>query len=65
MVPTFTTDPLTGEAPSYSPAASPRVRRRLSSWPPSPGIHKLRSRPNSRPDVHCCPTHIHQIGVGS
>jgi hypothetical protein len=35
MVPTFTTDQSTGEAPSFSPAASPRVRRRLSPWPPS------------------------------
>jgi len=33
-VPTFTADRSTDEAPSYSPAASPRVRRRLSSWPP-------------------------------
>jgi len=29
MVPHVHHDPLTGEAPSYSPAASPRVRRRL------------------------------------
>ena len=33
-VPMFTVDRLTGSAPSCAPAASPRVRRRLSSWPP-------------------------------
>jgi len=27
---------LTGEVPSYAPAASPRVRRRPSPWPPRP-----------------------------
>ena len=32
-LPTFTTLRLTREAPSSAPAASPRVRRRLSSWP--------------------------------
>jgi len=32
--PTFTADRSTGEAPSFSPAVSPRVRRRLSPWPP-------------------------------
>jgi len=34
VVPTFTMYRSTGWAPSYVPAASPRVRRRLSSWPP-------------------------------
>jgi hypothetical protein len=34
MVPTFTADRLTGEVPSFSPAASPWVRRRPSPWPP-------------------------------
>src|SRR3989475_1284649 len=33
MVPTFTMHRLTGEVTSSAPAASPRVRRRLSSWP--------------------------------
>jgi hypothetical protein len=36
--PTFTADRLTGEAPGCTPAASPRLRRRPSPWPPSPGI---------------------------
>jgi hypothetical protein len=34
VVPTFTVDRSTDEAPSFSPAASPRVRRRPSPWPP-------------------------------
>jgi len=34
VVPTFTTNRSTREMPSYIPAASPRVRRSLSSWPP-------------------------------
>ena len=34
VVPTFTADRLTGEVPSFSPAASPWVRRRPSPWPP-------------------------------
>jgi hypothetical protein len=55
MVPTFTTDRSTGEAPSYSPAASPRVRRRLSSWPPGRPRHRLRSRPAEAAGVHCWP----------
>src|SRR6266536_2946825 len=33
-VPTFPTYRLTGAAPSFSPAASPHLRRRPSSWPP-------------------------------
>ena len=40
MVPTFTVNRSTGVVPSYAPAASPRLRRRLSPWPP----HR---RPNS------------------
>src|SRR5215216_6488094 len=33
-VPTFPTYRLTGAVPSFSPAASPHLRRRLSVWPP-------------------------------
>jgi hypothetical protein len=64
MVPMFTTDRSAGEAPSFSPAASPRVRRSSSSWPPvRPG---LPSRESSRPrDVRCAPARIHQVGAGS
>jgi hypothetical protein len=34
MVPTFTTNRSSREAPSYAPATSPRLRRRPSPWPP-------------------------------
>src|SRR5207247_5229702 len=47
-VPMFTTNRSAGAVPSFSPAASPRLRRRPSAWPPrrpcspvseSPGSH--------------------------
>jgi hypothetical protein len=38
MVPTFTVIRSTGEAPGFTPAVSPRLRRRPSPWPPSPGF---------------------------
>jgi len=38
VVPTFTAVRSTGEAPGSTPAASPRLRRRLSPWPPDPGF---------------------------
>ena len=63
MVPTFTTDRSTGSVPSFSPAASPRVRRRLSSWPPDRRTltgFGVRS-PGCRARVRCCPAHIHQV----
>jgi hypothetical protein len=34
VVPTFTMYRLTGGVPSFSPAVSPRLRRRHSPWPP-------------------------------
>ena len=34
VVPTFIMDRSTGEASNYAPAASPRLRRRPSTWPP-------------------------------
>jgi hypothetical protein len=36
VVPTFTVYRLSGEVPSYTPAASPRLRRRPSPWPSKP-----------------------------
>jgi len=65
-VPTFTINRSTGLAPSYSPAASPRVRRRPSSWPPhrrtKPASESLPA--SSAASVRCCPAHIHQVGAG-
>jgi hypothetical protein len=57
-------DRLTGEVASCAPAASPRVRRRLSPWPPG-----RRYRPASESPavagVRRSPAHIHQVGAGS
>jgi hypothetical protein len=64
MVPTFIADRSTGAAPSFSPAASPQVRRRPSSWPPrrprnsDAGVaHPIKA------GVHCTSAHIHQVGA--
>ena len=53
-------NPSTGSAPSYAPAPSPRLRRRLSPWPPDQRHHPAQefpSRPRQRgyamqPDPH-------------
>ena len=37
-VPVFTDRRLTKEEPGYTPAASPRLRRRPSPWPPGPAV---------------------------
>jgi hypothetical protein len=67
MVPTFTTHRSTREVPSYTPAASPRVRRSPSPWPPHrsepPGFGV--TRPVFTAGAHDRPTQIRQVGVGS
>jgi hypothetical protein len=67
MVPTFTTNRSTREMPSYTPAASPRVRRRHSPWPPHRLVHSGYgvAHPKSAAGVHGIPTQIHQVRVGS
>ena len=50
MVPTFTIIRSTGPAPGYTPAASPRLRRRPSPWPPDPA-HRARAVRRSATDV--------------
>src|SRR6266540_510558 len=62
-VPTFPTCRLTGAVPSFSPAASPRLRRRPSAWPP---IRTVSPAPESRCATltracAACPAHIHQV----
>ena len=54
---------LTGEVPSYAPAASPRVRRRPSPWPPRPATLTDRGvpRPQVRAGARCCPAQIRQV----
>src|SRR5215210_5205255 len=50
-VPTFPTHRLTGAVPSFSPAASPHLRRRLSMWPPRRPVSpasKSRCAPSAR-----------------
>ena len=37
----------TGSVPSFAPAASPRVRRRHSSWPPRRPLHTTRESPTT------------------
>jgi hypothetical protein len=67
VVPTFTTDRSTREMPSYTPTASPRVRRSLSSWPPHRFVHPGSgvARHLHTADAHGTPTQIHQVRVGS
>ena len=67
VVPTFTTNRSTREMPSYTPAASPRVRRSLSPWPPHRSEHPGFgvARHVLRADAHGTPTQIHQVRVGS
>ncbi|MQY26306.1 hypothetical protein NRB56_18690 [Nocardia sp. RB56] len=54
------------EAPSSTPAAPPRLRRRPSPWPP----HRTRytvSEPKPlelESSEHCTPAHIRQVGAG-
>ena len=58
--------PFDGSASSSSPAASPRLRRRPSPWPPGRrcttdvGVVV----PTFGDDTHRCPAHIHQVGAG-
>jgi len=56
-----------GSVPNFAPAASPRVRRSSSSWPPTDLFKRLRSRPATLKrwsGVHCSPAHIRQVGAG-
>jgi len=66
-VPTFTMNRSTGEVSSFSPAASPRVRRSLSPWPPprrhySPEAES--ARPLLRVAARCGPARIRQVVAG-
>ena len=52
-VPTFTINRSTGSVPSYSPAASPRVRRRPSPWPPGRQPQPASESPSHAADRAC------------
>jgi len=65
-LPTFTAHRSTGSVPNFAPAASPRVRRRHSSWPPYRRLQPARESPTDRDrvGVHRTPAHIRQVGAG-
>jgi hypothetical protein len=65
MVPTFTCNRSTGEVPSFAPAASPRLRRRPSPWPPDRRHQPAQefSAPEGV-DARCRPAQICQIRAG-
>jgi len=52
------------EASSSTPAASPRLRRRPSTWPPHRHNYtasELSPHPSGQSPTRCTPAHIHQI----
>jgi hypothetical protein len=63
MVPTFTVIRSSGEAASFAPAVSPRLRRSPSPWPPdrqeqsSPGV----LHPKWGAGTHRNPAQIHRV----
>jgi hypothetical protein len=68
-VPVFTAIRSTKEEPDFVPAASPRLPRSTSPWPPTeppmdqPGVPRPRSRLAGRPAIRCAPlpAHIRQV----
>ena len=46
-LPTFTAHRSAGSVPNFAPAASPRVRRRHSSWPPCRRLHPAPESPTA------------------
>ena len=59
----------TGSAPSYAPAASPRLRRRPSPWPPDRRHHPAQEFPatthrSPSPGARCYPAQIRQVRAG-
>ena len=60
MVPVFTVNRSTGEAPSYAPATSPWLRRSLSPRPPDRRYQPVPEFP-AEAGAHRSPAHIRQI----
>ena len=55
---------LTGSAPSYAPATSPRLRRRHSPWPPASATstdQRVTAHNNWCSGVRCCAALIRQV----
>ena len=51
----------TGSAPSYAPAASPRLRRRPSPWPPGRRYQPAKEFPDPWRGMRCSAAVIHQV----
>src|SRR5262249_8591976 len=51
----------TRSALSYTPTASPRLRRRPSPWPPHRLLHTASELTPAPGITQCTPAHIHQI----
>ena len=56
-------DRWTGSAPSYAPAASPRLRRRPSPWPPGQRHNPAQEFP-AQAGARCSPAQIRQVRAG-
>ena len=69
-VPTFIAVRSTGEAPGFTPAVSPRLRRRPSPWPPGPSRPTQPGVPHQSPPpwrpigTHRTPARIHRVRAG-
>ena len=58
-------NPSTGSAPSYAPATSPPLRRRLSLWPPDRRHHPAKEfSAHAGANARCNPAPIRQIRAG-
>ena len=64
MVPTFTAFRSSGEAASFAPAASPRLRRSPSPWPPDRQDQSDPGVPAQVSGAHRNPAQIHRVRAG-
>jgi len=63
-VPVFTAARSTEEEPGSAPAASPRLRRRPSAWPPRTRVPPAQEVPHPAGKCAPLPAHIHQVRAG-
>jgi hypothetical protein len=64
VVPTFTAFRSSGEAASFAPAASPRLRRSPSPWPPDQQDQSDPGVPAHAGGAHRNPAQIHRVRAG-
>jgi hypothetical protein len=64
VVPTFTAFRSSGEAASFAPAASPRLRRSPSPWPPDRQDQSDPGVPAQVSGAHRNPAQIHRVRAG-